>query len=65
MKPLDLTAPCPKCGYADVACMFHESKWGTFSCIFDVPHMHRTCRRCWFDWPEAPLDQPASGDAKP
>lgn len=63
MKPYDPNAKCPKCGWDEIS-----SSWiPADKCWTAEPrrwegnqtreaHISRTCRRCHYRWPEAPLD---------
>ena len=63
LKPYDPDATCPKCGHDDIMTVHH--KFGRQSTVCspsvsayfrDMPegeHLHRTCRRCRYEWPEA------------
>lgn len=64
MKPFDAEAKCPKCGGDDLATTFHAASdlthpmaVGRDRCDVHDEHIHRHCRRCGYDWIEAPLDK--------
>ena len=64
MKPFDPVAKCPKCGNDDIRATFRiKNEFGrcgespTKHCPSTMPeHLHRECRRCHYEWVEAPLD---------
>ncbi len=61
MSPYDANASCPKCGHGDigtifvarlvVGCMRLDCLYGPGGTSDE--HMHRDCRRCSYEWPEA------------
>jgi predicted nucleic-acid-binding Zn-ribbon protein len=59
MEPYSRYHDCPKCGGVSVQTRFHLS--GS-DCSLGGPsyptgeHLHRTCERCGYNWPEAPLN---------
>jgi hypothetical protein len=65
--------PCRKCGGTDIHTLHMEGDGfrSVYSCRNRErrEHLHRTCRRCHFDWDEAPLDQaprsPGEGGERP
>lgn len=61
--PFDPNAVCPKCGHEDVGTAHYEAGRGpsmAASYVFEPERLHRTCRRCHFDWPEAVLTPEAT-----
>jgi len=56
---------CPKCNLKDISDSYHENSShckklpGSSGQSFIDEHIHRTCRRCQFEWPEAPIDDSA------
>lgn len=49
---------CPKCGGVEISERHHEGidkcTWGQSHFVGE--HIHRTCKRCGYQWPETPLD---------
>lgn len=64
LPPYTLEAACPKCGCDEVSTVYVRTP--SYDCGYRsaVPHrrvgehLHRTCQRCRYDWPEAVRDQP-------
>lgn len=62
MTPFDPAAKCPKCGHDETSDAYHKNGYKCpFGSVVDVgreeEHIHRTCKRCGFDWPEAVLER--------
>lgn len=71
LKPFDAEATCAKCGHDDLGtsyqrnghcthypnrCPFADSLHDPKCCDTKASeHIHRHCRRCHFEWPEAVL----------
>ena len=59
MKPYNPQGRCPKCGYDDIATIYHKNAqylspcW----CKVSVAHLCRCCRRCQYEWCEAVLEE--------
>jgi len=66
MKPFDEKATCPKCGCAEIRthyCAGYDwMKWGSCTLDRNGQHLHRTCQRCHFEWPEKCLPAAAVPD---
>ena len=65
--PFDPDARCIKCGGEDIWAQWKSGGWpNTCSTIskcwlsVSVEHIHRGCRRCHYEWIEAPLDSPVA-----
>ncbi len=63
MNKFNNSATCSKCGSSNVSARYCEHDWcSDFDHKYgrcqaaDGPHIHRYCRRCGYDWLEAPLD---------
>ncbi len=64
MTPFDAGSVCPKCQNGDIGTFYHKAGCSTCQRCHDsfecggtsTPHMVRHCRRCHFEWFEAPLD---------
>lgn len=61
--PYDEYAECAKCGHFDSSTAYKSGEvWdapGSVTLLYESPeHLLRTCRRCGFQWKEAPLDSP-------
>ena len=60
LKPFDAEAKCPKCGGDNISATYHaagasrpmDDCWNTV--VEDVEHHDRYCRRCSYEWCEAP-----------
>lgn len=67
MEPYNPSATCPKCGHDDVNTAHHaKGKYmGTsrmaehFKTSYPPENMWRSCRRCGFGWPQAPINAEA------
>lgn len=60
LEPFNEKATCPMCGHEEIGVRFSASCYKTWcaarsECSIDFPHLHRACRRCGYDWPEAPI----------
>ncbi len=61
LPPFDPDGSCDKCGASD-AMVFYRHQ----DIFYDLPErMERTCRRCRFEWSEAPLDTDAATEENP
>ena len=58
MPRYDPMHPCPKCGYNMAGSHYCEEQYAPMAArtCADTPHIHRYCRRCEWEWLEAPLD---------
>jgi len=58
MQQFNAEAICPKCGHKDISARFCERARAWDSCWSAVKgeHIHRCCRRCLYEWFEAPLN---------
>jgi ribosomal protein S27AE len=63
MRPFNVERNCPKCGCLDVGARHLSRKEFPNSRSYydcerreNTEHIHRHCRRCGFNWDEAPLD---------
>ena len=60
--PAAFASDCPKCGFKDIATSYHPRRsycdpWSRFTFnAQDDEHLHRTCRRCGYDWTDAVLE---------
>lgn len=69
LPPYNPDAKCPKCGGGEVDAMWCPADATSNVSRRDAPdkdhlnvyaeHMDRTCTRCGYAWPEAPMDQEA------
>lgn len=50
----NLNAECTKCGAIDISIIYCSG--GTSTCYKYEEHIHRTCRRCGYNWTEMCLD---------
>lgn len=69
MPPFNGEATCPKCGHDDIGTHYCEEQARTFTphCASPwerVGHLHRKCRRCNYEWIEAPLDAATGGSGE-
>ena len=51
------SAKCPKCGHEVVFTSYQKQR--SYTCLSgcsDGEHLHRTCQRCQYQWPEAVLE---------
>ena len=72
MDDFNHSRKCSKCGSGDINTQFHRAMYFSQQCTWgsnaksSAEHMHRSCRRCGYDWLEVPLDNspsPAAGEA--
>lgn len=49
----DSHATCPKCGHDDVGALY-QGGCGMSGCVHHPERIDRACRRCRFEWSEAP-----------
>jgi len=51
-------AKCPKCSGKDISAQYCEKAWpeSDHELSEKEPHIHRHCRRCHYEWDEAPLE---------
>lgn len=59
MQPYVPDRPCPKCGGHDLGTSYHKSERDCRIYTDEAvhgEHIHRTCRTCGYNWPDAPLD---------
>ena len=69
MTPFKENATCPKCGDGFIAAQYypqHEDRWvsnvGDEVASERREHIRRRCRRCGYQWNEAPLDAALEGE---
>lgn len=73
LPPFDAARDCPKCGGSDVGTRYIakdrresgdmlEAVTGIATSYAPCAMLLRTCRRCYFDWAECPLDEVAGSD---
>lgn len=63
MNPLNVNAPCPKCGHDDVRMIYVQThtSWESYpACGLSSnakyrEHIDRVCQRCRYGWAEEPL----------
>ena len=62
MEAFNLNQKCPKCGGDDICTRYHPTVYFSYACSYrdcsheGDEHLHRYCRRCAYDWCQAPLD---------
>ena len=57
MKKFDPEAVCPKCGSDDIGTHYcYEGKVYCKPPWHKAALLHRCCKRCHYEWNEAPLD---------
>jgi predicted amidophosphoribosyltransferase len=55
MKGYDAKGCCPKCGAADISDSYQKGRHLVGHCWEEGEHIHRYCRTCHYEWPEACL----------
>ena len=65
MKPYSEKSICSKCGHDVIEtryCGPGANRYDMARCLVDGEHLHRTCKRCGYEWLEAPLDAKVTTD---
>ncbi len=64
LEPFNEGATCPKCGHDDISTRYCKDRRPVELCWPYVTgeHLHRTCKRCGFEWLEGCLDAEDSND---
>ncbi len=61
MNTYKVSNKCPKCGGCEISDQYHKDQWPCNRYRHDKPvwdkeHIHRTCKRCGYEWAEEPLE---------